>query len=111
MSRKAIQMGEEWRTRKAGGEASSEERSGGCGAEEGYVVEMAQKGQFGSGAGGEGGMAGGGALRAGIVSRSGIEGLRRSWEAVSAVVRCAKMHTWRFGIFLVLQEVSMSWAA
>jgi hypothetical protein len=35
MSRKAIQMGEEWRTRKAGGETSSEERSGGCGAEEG----------------------------------------------------------------------------
>jgi len=47
---------------------------------------MAQKGQFGSGAGREGGMAGGGALRVGMVSRSGIEGLRRSGEVEGAVV-------------------------
>jgi hypothetical protein len=61
---------------------------------------MAQKGQFGSGAGGERGMAGGGALRAGMVSRSGIEGLRRSGEVEDAVVRCVEMHTWWFGYFL-----------
>jgi hypothetical protein len=29
MSRKAMQMGEEWRTKKVGGEVSSEERFGG----------------------------------------------------------------------------------
>jgi hypothetical protein len=44
MSRKAMQMGEECSTRKVGGEASSEERLGGCFGELGEEEEWGDAG-------------------------------------------------------------------